>query len=529
MTSATVYALLPELLLVLVATGIYLGGAFAPGRHWGRISVFALLVAAVALVLQYNAAFHAEGKLLDSVNVGGPVVLDLFGLYVRLLAIVVGALFVLTAAKPNALTPSAEFSGTLLMAVAGTMLVASAQEMVLLFLGLELVSIPTYVLLYLGRNGNASAEATVKYFFLSILSSAVLLYGFTFLYGLSGETHLALIRGALAEQHVATGSGHSLGRVALGLILAGLGFRITAVPFHFYAPDVYHGTTNANVGLLSVLPKLVGFVALVRVIAFAMPGFEPLAWRVVLVLAVLTMTLGNTLALWQDNIRRMLAYSSIAHGGYLMIGLTVGLATLAGANVSPGFEGLGALLFYLSVYSLATAGTFAALTYLGSPDKQVDTLDELAGAGQSHPWVAGALAVFMFSLAGIPPLAGFWGKLALFFSALGTKTATASEQNWFYALAVIGALNAAIAAAYYLRIVGVMYFRNSSTPLAGEGGRGAWVATLAAALLVIYVGVNPGVLQTGAAKAGTSLATSASESGIEVQVIKLSRTTNGSP
>lgn len=497
------YALTPEAILILVATFIYLAGAFAPGRHWGRVAMLGLIASAGALYWQYSRAFWPEGAShpLAAVSVAGPITIDLFGQYVRWLAVMVGALLVLAAQRPSTSTPSSEYVGTLLMAVAGTMLVATARELSLLFLGLELVSIPTYALIYLGKRDAAAQEATVKYFFLSILSSGVLLYGFTFLYGLTGQTDLVQIRETLAGGTAALGSTQLFGRLALVLIFAGLGFRITAVPFHFYAADVFQGTTNANAGLLSVLPKIVGLTALVRLVLASMPGFESWGWRVALVLAVMTMTLGNVLALWQDNVRRMLAYSSIAHAGYLLIGIAVAMASQTGATTASAFDGVGATFFYLFMYGIATAGAFAALTALGDPDRQVDLLDDLAGAAKSHPWIAGSLAIFMFSLAGLPPLAGFWGKLALFLSALSIDGETAEGtplRSWFLALAIITAINAAIAAAYYLRIIGVMYFRSPMTTLSGEGGRGARLATLAAALLVIFLGIGPGPLQRGA-------------------------------
>jgi NADH-quinone oxidoreductase subunit N len=288
------------------------------------------------------------------------------------------------------------------------------------------------------------------------------------------------------------------------LIFAGLGFKVAAAPFHFYAPDVYQGTTNGNAGVLSVLPKIAGFVALLRILAIAMPGLETYGWRIALVLSVLTMTVGNVLALWQDNIRRMLAYSSIANAGYMLIGLAVGFATVEPLGDATRLDGLAALLFYLAVYAVATTGAFAALTYLGGRGKQIDGIDELSGLGRTYPTIAICLAIFMFSLAGLPPLAGFWGKLALFSSALNVDRAadTASvTRMWFLFLAVVGALNAAIAAAYYLKVVAAMYFRPSLATPRGEGGIGAAIAAVYCSLLVVLVGVLPGLLVEPSSKA----------------------------
>jgi NADH-quinone oxidoreductase subunit N len=372
--------------------------------------------------------------------------------------------------------------------------VAVANDLVLLFVGLEMISIPTYILLYLGRRDQGSKEAAAKYFFLSILASALLLYGLSFLYGVAGSTGLERIRAAMSEAAQTPAGFDRLGRLALVLIVSGLGFKIAAVPLHFYAPDVYQGTTHANAALLSVVPKAAGFVALVRLTALAAADLEPLGWRIVLVIAVLTMTCGNLLALWQDHLRRLLAYSAIAHTGYMLIGLAVGLT---GAGVAGRWDGLGALLFYLAVYAVATIGALAALSHLGREGRQVEYLDELAGLGRARPWTAALLAVFMFSLAGVPPLAGFWGKLLLFGSALDVDVgpqATGLVRPWFVALAVVAALNAAVAAAYYLRVVAVMYFEPAAEPPAAEGGRGAWLTAALCALLVLGIGAYPGPL-----------------------------------
>ncbi len=291
------------------------------------------------------------------------------------------------------------------------------------------------------------------------------------------------------------------------LIFAGLGFKLAAVPFHFYAPDVYQGTTNGNAGVLAALPKIAAIVALVRIAVVAMPGAEAYGWRLALILALVTMTLGNVLALWQDNVRRLLAYSSIAHGGYMLIGLAVAFATVGGAVSVQRLDGVAAAMFYLTVYVVATTGTFAALAYLGRGERQIDGVDELAGLGRTHPMAALALSTFMFSLAGIPPLAGFWGKFTLFSSALAVDAAGQDPSPlrlWFLGLAVAGVVNAAIAAAYYLRIVAVMYFRAPLATPRAQGGLGAGLAMLACAVLIVILGVMPDPLLRGANLASES-------------------------
>ena len=483
MSPETVQMLIPEIVLIAVAVSVYIAGAFTDGwKHWGWIAGAGIVATAAALWMQGGAA-----------SAQGPLAIDSLAYYARWLALVLGALFALLVSRPLAGGGTPEYVGSLLLAIAGLMLVSGAGELVLIFLGLELISIPTYILLYLGRRDAASQESTVKYFFLSILASAILLYGFTFLYGTTGQTQLAKIGATLADPHGTATGFDLLVNVALVMVFAGLAFKIAAVPFHFYAPDVYQGTTQTNAALLSVVPKAAGMVVLARIVVLAMPSMAPHACRIALVLAVLTMTFGNFMALWQQNIRRLLAYSSIAHAGYMLIGLAVALgpsAAAAGWN----WDGLSALLFYLCVYAVATVGTFAVLDYLGRRDEQIDAVEELAGLGRTRPFVAAALGVFMFSLAGIPPLAGFWGKLVLFRSALWVALEAETLRAWFLTLAIVGALNAAVAAAYYLRIVGVMFFR---TPLAvpkTQGRIGSWCAVTASVVLTIAIGLLPGPL-----------------------------------
>jgi NADH-quinone oxidoreductase subunit N len=498
MTASAIQYLLPELVLVLSATAIYLAGAFWPARGvWHAAAAVALLGAALALAGQANIAAGATSLV-------GPLAADPLALYVRTLALGVGLLLVLAAAGGRRGPHAAEQAGTLLLATAGLMLVGSAAELTLLFVALELISIPSYVLLYIGRRDVAAQEAALKYFFLSILSSAVLLYGFSFLYGVTGTLELARIRAALAG-----GDGPSSGLAALAvvLIVAGLGFKIAAAPFHFYAPDVYQGTSPVNAGLLAVVPKVAGMVALVRIVAVSMPGLEGLGWKLALVLSLLTMTIGNLLALRQSNVRRLLAYSSIAHAGYLLIGLAVALASRAG-NGAARVDGVVAVLVYLAVYAIATTGAFAALAWLGGQAREVESLDDLAGLGRSRPLAALALAVGLFSLAGIPPLAGFWGKLTIFTGALAIDFGPdgGAVQAWFVALAVTGVLNAAVAAGYYLRIVGVMYFRAADGPAPqAAGGWGPWSAMVAAAALALVFGLVPGRLVQEADRAGRSV------------------------
>ena len=496
--SKTISLLAPEIILMLGATVLFLLGAFRAGRAQLVATLIAYAGAAVALAC-YGSPWNTESTL------SGPLVIDPMSLGLRWIALLAGFIFTLAGSRRD-VELAAEFQGTLMLVICGAMLTASANELVLLFLGLELISIPTYVLLFLGRRDRASAEATMKYFYLSLLASALLLYGFAFLYGISGTTVIVGsgkvqgIREAFLNQDstALTSSLFKLSPIALVLITAGFGFKLAAAPFQFYAPDVYQGTTNANTGVLAVIPKLAGVAGFLRLALLVIPGTavadKAFAWQLPLILAVLTMTIGNVCALWQKDIRRLLAYSSIAHGGYLLIGLAVGAASMSsGSHQAAG--GAGGMLFYVLVYALATMGSLCTLAYLGSPRRELSGVEELAGLARSQPLAAATLAIFMFSLTGIPPLAGFWGKLTLFGSAIqlsaANQTSNTSLSLWFVGLAIVAALNAAIGAAYYLRIIGVMYFQSPGSPAPAAGGRLALVGGVFCALLVIGSGMFP--------------------------------------
>jgi NADH-quinone oxidoreductase subunit N len=519
----TIKILAPEIVLVAMATLIYLAGAFAgPGFRPLGFALLALVGAAIALLATRDLSREVFATPAE-VLVSGPALMDLFGHTARWAILVAGALLILLSDRPPDQRQAAEYTGSVLLIIAGLMITASANDLVLLFMGLELVSIPTYVVLYIGKHGPEAQEATAKYFFLSILSSGLLLYGFSFLYGLGESTRLDAVAAAIREQYTQSGALGPMASLALILIFAGLAFRLTAVPFHFYAPDVYQGTSNANAGLLSTVPKIAGLLVLIRILLGTMPGIEGLGWKVALAVSVLSMTLGNVVALWQSNIRRLMAYSSIAHAGYMLIGVAVGLAQVslapsAGPTEAIGVNGIGTALFYLAVYTLATLGTFAALAYLGTERKPINDVDELAGLSQTHPLMAAAIAVFMFSLAGVPPLAGFWGKFTLFTGTIDLGAPVAGEQSdlqrWFLALAIIAAVNAAIAAAYYLRVVATMYFRSPATAAAPVLRDSAVhthresapaIATALCLALVIGAGLLPGAMMQTSDRAGAAI------------------------
>ncbi|MHB8971167.1 MAG: NADH-quinone oxidoreductase subunit N [Pirellulaceae bacterium] len=488
---STVSLVWPEFILILIATWIYLGGTMSPGRTlWTWMAVVTYLVAFLLMFRNERTLWQEVSQ--GFVGVTGPLIIDYLGQVCRYGCLLVGLLLTLVASRAGIERLATEVLGTIMMLVAGLMLVCRANELVFLFVALELISIPAYVLLFLGRHDRASGEATIKYFFLSILASALLLYGMSFLYGVAQGTTTIIgtqlvpgIREVVA--HLPTEQ-TSLFLLGLVLVVAGLGFKIAAVPFHFYAPDVYQGTTNINAGLLAVAPKIAGILALLRLVVAIVPTDARWGWQLMWGLAIATMTLGNVCALWQSNVRRLMAFSSIAHAGYMLIGLAVALASASSG-------GIGATLFYLAVYVLAVLGVFAALAYLSDDRREINSVSELAGLARSRPWVAAGLAICLFSLAGIPPLAGFWGKLTLFAGAIRVaQEGPPGVASWFLVLAIMGVLNAAVAAVYYLRVISTMYFTPPVTSLSVRGGLGTLAGSLVCCVLVIAVGLLPGVV-----------------------------------
>ena len=497
----------PEALLVLGACVLFLGGTFRAGRNlWGGAALISVLAAAVGLFLIWPVVGADRSAPAAPAVFASTLQLDRLALLVKVIALAAGAVLILLGWKeiPDAL--AGECFACVLVIAAGLSLVGSANDLIMLFLALELISIPSYVLLYLPRYDDAAQEAAMKYFLLSVFSSALLLFGFSYVYGLTGTTNLPAIAQALGR---AGGFGLPLAALtALVMIVAGLGFKITAVPFHFYAPDVYQGTPTSNAALLAFMPKAAGFVAFLRVLAYVPtelvggdgslllagarnPGLIlgsdtlTLFW----ILAAVTMTLGNVLALLQDNLKRLLAYSSVAHAGYMLIGLAVAAAMPPGAADVGGVE---AVLFYLVAYGAMTLGAFGVLVYLHTPQRPVETVDDLAGLSRSHPGVALLMALFLFSLIGIPFTAGFAGKVFLLMGAIDVPgQSDPAQARLFRILALIGVLNAAAAAWYYLRVVTVMYLRTPLRPLENRRAVPGLVALAVCGLLTLAFGVYP--------------------------------------
>jgi NADH-quinone oxidoreductase subunit N len=454
-------------------------------------------IALLGLALAFGLHDFASGTS-TGVRTVSPLVVNDFSTFIRFTALATGVVLVMFCWNECDDRKAADFHACLLTAIAGFSLVGSANDLIVLFLALELISIPTYVMLYLPRaNDSRAQEAAVKYFLLSVLSSAFTLFGFSYLFGLTGTTNLTALTELLPR--VVPGEGGIAGLIAIVFVLAGLGFRVTAVPLHFYAPDVYQGGPTGTVAFLAFVPKVAGFAALLKLLAFvgdANPVANDFVKRVMFflwVLAAITMTAGNIMGLLQTNIRRMLAYSSVANAGYMMIGLAVvpdqAYRHGSEAAVASGGE---ALLFYLIAYGAMTVGAFAILAYLESPARRVETIDDVAGLWETHPWAAALMTVFLISLIGLPLTAGFVGKFELFVSALAAP-AEGPMQEPFRILALVGAINAAIAAYYYVRVIMAIYLRNCLTPRESTTARNqpALLAASVCALVTVVFGLYP--------------------------------------
>jgi NADH-quinone oxidoreductase subunit N len=356
--------------------------------------------------------------------------------------------------------------------VAGMILITYAQDLIIIFLALELLSLPLYVLAGLARPKLESEEAALKYFLLGTFSSGFVLYGIALIFGATARTDLVGVVASLTE-----GSANpALFVVGAGLVLVGFAFKMAAVPFHMWLPDVYQGAPTSVTGFMAVATKAAGFAALMRVFVIAFPGIAEQMTPILWTLAALTMIAGNVLALAQTNIKRLLAYSSIANAGYLLVAFVpYGQAGVVGQSVA-------SMLYYLAAYAITTFGAWAVVILLEGAEGKGLGLSDYAGLAKKYPWLAAAMLIFMLSFAGIPLTIGFWGKFYLF------RTAILGGQ---VVLAIIGLLTSLLAAFYYLRVVVLMYMK----PGEPEAKREPWlhlvVAVMAAAVLLLSLVPGP--------------------------------------
>lgn len=364
-----------------------------------------------------------------------------------------------------------EYYSLILFATIGMMIMASAGDLIVLYLGLELMALSTYILAGFIRHDVKSNEAALKYFLLGAFSSAFLLYGISLVYGLTGTTDLKAIAGFVTERGLTDNM--SLLLSVIFLVVA-FGFKIAAAPFHMWAPDVYEGAPTSVTAFMSVGPKAAGFAVLGRVLMIAFVSVK-VDWVAILIpISILTMAVGNIVALAQINIKRMLAYSSIAHAGYALIGI-----------ITANSEGLASMMNYLMIYTFMNIGAFAVIIMLRSEGFRGDSIYDYEGLGKTHPLAAMLMLIFMFSLTGIPPTAGFIGKLYIFMSAIN------AGYTW---LVVVAVIFSAISAYFYLRIIMYMYMREPKTDVSLTTSFSNGVALALTAVVILVVGVFPTAL-----------------------------------
>ena len=465
MSPSDLLALAPLLVTTLTALGILIAGVLLPRRARPNLA----FVAVGGMLLAGASALPLWGS--DRLAFQGAFRLDSLSLFVDGVLLVGGIISVLLA-KGYLEQPGiawGEHLALILFALVGGMLMAGAGDLLILFLGIEILSLSLYVLAGFRRTDLGSQEAALKYFLLGAFASGFLVYGAALLFGGSGTTHLEGIRQAAAG---ASGGDRSLLLAGMGLLAVGLAFKVALVPFHMWTPDVYEGAPTSVAAFMSVAAKAAGFAALVRVFVY---GLGPLAgaWvPLLVVLAALTMSLGNIVALAQTNLKRLLAYSSIAHAGYVVLGV-----------VSGGSWGVSSALFYLLAYTFSNLGAFAVVAAMREGDRELLSLNQYAGLGSRRPLLAAAMAVFLLSLAGVPPTAGFLAKLFV----LG-----AAVQSGQIVLALVAVANGAVAAFYYLRVILIMYMRPApSVELKVATAPSLALALLLAAWGTLQLGILP--------------------------------------
>ena len=456
---AELIRLLPELILIAAGTLLMVLEA-ALSKRWqpafGHISITALLAAIAASIYAYQSPGAAFSGML---------MVDGFATFFRILVFSVAILTVLASYRylTREGAETGEYHALLLYSVVGQSIMATANELIMIFIGLEISSIASYVLAGYLRDDKRANEAALKYFLLGSFATAFFLYGVAIVYGIAGSTNLSAIRGLIT-----TGQGGpnvSLLGISAALMFVGLAFKVSGAPFQIWAPDVYQGAPAPVSAFLSAGPKAAAFAIFLRIFMTAFEpiatGWEPLVWTS----ALLSMTIGNFAALTQSNIKRMLAYSSIAHAGYVLVALT--------ARSQPG---TAAAMFYLAAYALMNIGAFTVVVHLSGKHERFLAIEDFAGLAERQPATAALLAIFLLSLIGVPLTGGFFGKFYIF------KAALESHLVW---LTVLGLLNSAVAAYYYLRVLVMMYMHEPSEAVRGIE---PLPASLSAALILPALG-----------------------------------------
>lgn len=449
--------ILPQAILAAFALLVMVFDPFLPPRRKTLLGWFSLLGVVAAGGGAVRTSFST------GLAFGGSVAADRFSLYFIALLLLVAALTIL--GSMNYLERDkinhGEFYALVLMGTLGACFMAASTELIMIFLGLEISSLSTYILAGFKRDDAQSNEASLKYFLLGSFATTFFLYGIAFVYGLTGTTNLM----ALSERLATPARWSPLLWVAVILMFVGLAFKVSTVPFQVWTPDVYQGAPAPVTAFLSVGPKAAAFAVLLRIFLGALTSAGEVTFWMIWLSALLTMSVGNLAALFQSNVKRLLAYSSIAHAGYVLVGIA-----------ARGTEGTSSVLFYLAAYSLMNIGAFVLIAHLAGTGERWNHLEDYTGLGYERPGVAACLAVFLLSLAGFPPTAGFFAKFYVFRAAI---------DSGLIALTIVAVLNSVVSVYYYLRLVVVMYMQEGKT----EASTADVPWTLGAALTVSLVGI----------------------------------------
>ncbi|CAM5768401.1 NADH-quinone oxidoreductase subunit NuoN [Bosea minatitlanensis] len=465
---------LPEIILAIGAIAMVLVGAIRRERAARLLEGAALILLAAALVLVVTG----EGR---ATTFNGSFVVDAFARFMKVLTLIGAGAAILLASSPLRRdgVMRFEFPVLVVLAVIGMMMMISANDLIGLYVGIELQSLALYVVAAFDRDSARSTEAGLKYFILGTLSSGMLLYGGSLVYGFTGTVSFTGIAAATQGGHAGLGLVFGIVFIAAGVV-----FKISAVPFHMWTPDVYEGAPTPVAAFFASAPKMAAMAMVVRIFIGAFPGAIH-DWRQIIVfISIASMALGAFAAIGQRNIKRLLAYSSIANMGFALVGLAAGTP-----------DGVQGVITYMAVYLATTLGAFACVLMMRRDGKLVEDMSELAGLSRTNPWMAFAYSMMMFSLAGIPPLAGFWAKFYVFLAAIDAK---------LYVLAVVGVLTSVVGAYYYLRIVKLIYF-DEPKPAFEHGDLGVRTVLFVSALFVLALSLVPAPLFNSAAAAAKSL------------------------
>ena len=477
-TTADIYPVLPELCLALMAMALLMYGVFRGDKSTGSCSWLAVLALVVTGVIMSLLPESAESAFR------GQFIVDQFARFMKWLVLLGSALAVIMSMNYNAREEIErfEFPVLILFASLGMLLMVSANDLISLYVGLELQSLALYVIAAFRRDSTKSSEAGLKYFVLGALSSGMLLYGASMIYGFAGTTRFDALASLFTGPSADPGVGVIVGLVFL---LAGLAFKVSAVPFHMWTPDVYEGAPTPVTAFFAVAPKIAAIALLVRTMIGPFGELFAQWQQIIVFISIASMLLGALAAIWQTNIKRLLAYSSIGHVGYALVGLAAGS--------EEGIRGIGV---YMAIYLAMNVGTFCCVLSMRRQGVLAEGIDDLAGLARNHPMMAAAMAVFMFSMAGIPPLAGFFGKLYVFMAAV---------NEGLYILAIIGVLTSVIGAFYYLRIIKIMYFDEPADAFDRSAGREIGVIMTIAGLFTLLFFIFPSPIVDGAGQAAAVL------------------------